>query len=590
MKKITIIFTVALFYVGSLWAQDLPKWSTPEEAKNLEFYKGTIGANPFTITTPPSAPLRSIAEWEELSGVCITWETGTGDKYRPILIAIAKEVVKQCSLYVLCDNCSNAQSWLGASGVTSNVQYITGNHNSIWIRDYGPNSGYTSDVDSLVMVDWIYNRSRPYDNAASSVLGTATGIPVYEMSTAPTDLVHTGGNYMTDGLGNAFSSKLVLTENSSAGIYNLTDKTEQEVKDLMDDWMGQTSYALMDVLPYDGIHHIDMHMKLLDESTLMVGEYPAGTADGPTIEANLQYVLSNFTDPWGNPYKIIRVPQPDDWNNKFPNQSSSYYVNYANALFLNEVVLIPKYGIPEDTTAERIWQESLPGYTIVPLDCKIIIQAGGAIHCITKEVGAESPIWITHERLPEVTSVTNWSYKVEAKIMHKDGIAAAKVYYAIDARTNFQTADMTLTDAQNNIWTGYIPPQADGKKVYYYIEGEANGGKKQVRPIVAPEGAWEFEINTITAVAESNLISFTEAAFPNPSKGITCIPANFELATDVAVVLTDMLGREVAQIYSGHVPAGEKKFFINTENLSAGAYLIVMQSPSSKHSQKLMVR
>ena len=46
---------------------------------------------------------------------------------------------------------------------------------------------------------------------------------------------------------------------------------------------------------YDGIHHIDMHMKLLDESTLLVSEYPTGVADGPQIEANLQYVLSNFT-------------------------------------------------------------------------------------------------------------------------------------------------------------------------------------------------------------------------------------------------------------------------------------------------------
>lgn len=38
--------------------------------------------------------------------------------------------------------------------------------------------------------------------------------------------------------------------------------------------MGIDRYIKMDELPYDGIHHIDMHMKLLDEETLLVGEYP----------------------------------------------------------------------------------------------------------------------------------------------------------------------------------------------------------------------------------------------------------------------------------------------------------------------------
>lgn len=36
--------------------------------------------------------------------------------------------------------------------------------------------------------------------------------------------------------------------------------------------MGIERYIKMQTLPYDGIHHIDMHMKLLDEETLLVGQ------------------------------------------------------------------------------------------------------------------------------------------------------------------------------------------------------------------------------------------------------------------------------------------------------------------------------
>ena len=62
----------------------------------------------------------------------------------------------------------------------------------------------------------------------------------------------------------------------------------------MDAFMGISTYIKMETLPYDQIHHIDMHMKLLDEETILVGEYPEGEADGP-IEANIEYIQDNYT-------------------------------------------------------------------------------------------------------------------------------------------------------------------------------------------------------------------------------------------------------------------------------------------------------
>ena len=88
------------------------------------------------------------------------------------------------------------------------------------------------------------------------------------------------------------------------------DHTEEEIDQIVQAYHGVDTYVKMDVLPYDGIHHIDMHMKLLDESTLLVSEYPTGVADGPQIEANLQYVLSNFTTKWGTPFDVVRIPSP----------------------------------------------------------------------------------------------------------------------------------------------------------------------------------------------------------------------------------------------------------------------------------------
>ncbi|MFN8165148.1 MAG: agmatine deiminase family protein [Bacteroidia bacterium] len=106
----------------------------------------------------------------------------------------------------------------------------------------------------------------------------------------------------------------------------------------------------METLPYDDIHHIDMHIKLLDEETLLVGEYPQGIADGPQIEANLQYVLSNFNSVFGTPYKVIRIPMPPDASNSYPNVGGDYRT-YTNSVFVNNTIILPTYSQQYDTTA-----------------------------------------------------------------------------------------------------------------------------------------------------------------------------------------------------------------------------------------------
>ncbi|MBK6894547.1 MAG: hypothetical protein IPH00_15825 [Flavobacteriales bacterium] len=68
---------------------------------------------------------------------------------------------------------------------------------------------------------------------------------------------------------------MVLDENGPDGNFNQTVKSAAQVDTLMSEWMGISlgRYIKMTTLPYDGIHHIDMHMKLLDEETLLVGAH-----------------------------------------------------------------------------------------------------------------------------------------------------------------------------------------------------------------------------------------------------------------------------------------------------------------------------
>src|SRR5690606_18320794 len=101
---------------------------------------------------------------------------------------------------------------------------------------------------------------RPGDDHSPRAIADLLNIPLHEAIAEPDDWVHTGGNHLTDGRGTAFSSFLVFEEN--------TDKTEGRIDSIARDYLGVDRYIKLPTLPYDGIHHLDMHMAVLDEETL----------------------------------------------------------------------------------------------------------------------------------------------------------------------------------------------------------------------------------------------------------------------------------------------------------------------------------
>ncbi len=576
--KANLLFFFLTFFIfsGDLFSQDLPNVMTEEEQLLMPAYLQSRSAK--SISHPPTSPVRAMAEWEEISGLCIRWTSSQQTILRQIVVAAKLETI----VYIVCSDSNSVRSYLTSNGINfTNIRFLQKPSDSIWMRDYGQWNVYKNDVDSLYLIDWIYNRPRPNDDAVPSHIATATGLPLYEMATSPNDLTHTGGNYMVDGWGTAFSSKLVLNENSG--------KTETEINTIMQNWMGINRYIKMETLPYDEIHHIDMHLKLLDEETLLVGEYASGISDGPQIEANLQYVLSNYNSVFGTPYKVVRIPMPPDGNGDYPDNFGDYRT-YTNCTFINKTLIVPTYAQQYDTTALRILRTALPGYTVVGINCNNIINQLGALHCITKEVGTTDPLLITHQPLQNTTNTTT-PYQVNAWIKHKTGIQTVTLYYTTDTTQGYQATSMNLSDVPTNTWTGYIPAQPAGTEVFYYIHAQANSGKQQVRPISAPDGWWKFNVIGLTTIIEDeNSQSRMLNAYPNPSHGITCIPIKTERELKGKLFLTDVSGKEITTIYTGFFSKGEKNYFFNSSNLNAGSYLLILQSEEGNSVQKLMVK
>ena len=213
-------------YTFSQQEEILPKGLTEAEKGLLSDYQFKRGQ----VTPPPTGPVRAAAEWEEVEYPVIRWQSS----FQNILRQIVQAGVEECKVIITTENQSSVASYLTGNGVSlTNVIFMDVPSNSIWIRDYAGNTIYSDDVGELALVDWIYNRPRPDDDVMPSEHASLLGLPIYITDSGTDDLVNTGGNYMSDGLGTAFASKLVLDENVAGNLYGVFAKTEADIENNM---------------------------------------------------------------------------------------------------------------------------------------------------------------------------------------------------------------------------------------------------------------------------------------------------------------------------------------------------------------------
>ena len=596
--SILLGFIALAFSSHALSQRSWPHALTDQERDHVE----RIGFEPHTSrgieTPPPYDNIRSAAEWEEVEALTISWTDFPCIQKQ--IVAAAKE---ECTVIIFADDENQVTDYLtgnqcGGALTLDNIQVVSAEYNSIWIRDYGANTVYGSWNDDRVLVDWLYNRPRPEDDAIPDVLAETMGIEIYSTTGVPNDLMNTGGNWMSDGFGTAFASELILEENNGGSTWwtDYPDHTSAEIDQIISDFHGVETFITMPNLPYDGIHHIDMHMKLLDESTLLMAEYPEGVADGPQINANLEYVLSNFTTRWGTPFDVIRIPSPPEqgFGGGYPD-ANGWYLTYTNSVFVNNTILLPTYYTEYDTTAVRIYEEALPGYNVVGIDCdnngEAIISLSGAIHCITHTVGIEDPLMISHLPLSDTEDTEN-NYEVEAYISHRSEIASAFMHWTTDPDDEWSSVSMELISDETENWSANIPSQPAGTTVYYYVEANANSGKMGTRPMPAPEGWWSFDvIDPSVSIFEQSVESPLLQAFPNPAAALTCIPVHLSRASEGKLYLTNALGQKALMIHRGDFRAGSQKYFFNAEGLAQGAYLLTMDLVNGERwTQHLMIK
>ncbi|MEA3476158.1 MAG: agmatine deiminase family protein [Candidatus Cloacimonadota bacterium] len=473
--------------------ESLPHWMTEEEKQRID----EIGKD-FMPTDPPSSPIRQPAEFEPMEGVLIRYPFGI---FTSIIAEMAEDVIVYC--VVTSSQQSSAYTVMSNAGVNmDNVQFINCQTDSYWIRDYGPWFIFNGENESGI-VDFIYNRPRPYDNAVPGHVGSYLGINVYNMN-----LVHTGGNYMTDGQGIAISTDLVWQENPSM--------THVEIDSIMNEYLGINTYHVVPDPNNTYINHIDCWAKYLAPDEIMIREVPQSHPQYDEIESAVDYFESQLSC-YGTPYNIVRVYTPS-------NQP------YTNSLILNNKVFVPITGSSWDDEAIASYQTAMPGYEVLGFTGNWV--STDALHCRTMGVTDRGMLYIKHTPIEDTVYTVN-DYFVQANIIPYSGESVTEdstlVYWKTSDEDEFNAIQM---DHAGNRYFAFIPSQPDGTTIQYYIHSADSSGRSENHPYIGAPDAHSFYVqsgvSTDTQIATlKNVILYQN--YPNPFSNFTTI--SFNLAT-----------------------------------------------------------
>lgn len=471
----SLFFFGLLFPAGAQQNKEIPQWQKMHYLSEEEMHIRSWDNRSFTPTDPAGGPIYNVAEFAQMEAVLIRYPLGIPYS----LVAEMSQDILVTTIVTGSTQENTVRDLYENNGVNlANCNFIYAPSDSYWTRDYGPWFIIDSNYE-FGIVDFPYNRPRPNDDNIPVVVASVLGINLFGM-----DVVHTGGNYMTDFYGKSASTTLVYTENADPSLQN-PPLTPQEVDSMMSAYLGLSDYHVLDDPLNEYIEHIDCWGKFLDVDKVLIGQVPSNDARYGEFESIAAY-FEGQTSGWGKPYEVYRVFTP----------GTSPGTPYTNSLIVNNKVFVPQTGSPWDGEAIAVYEEAMPGYEIIGTFAE---EAPGwqntdAIHCRAKGIADREMLWIRHMPLWG-TKPQQDSYPVQATVVPMSGAnlnsTAVKVYYRINSGSFTPIVMFTQNDT---LYTASIPGANENDVISYFITATDQAGNTANHPYIGSADPHQFRI------------------------------------------------------------------------------------------------
>ncbi len=418
----------------------------------------------FAPTDPPNPPIRQVAEFEPMYGSLIRYPLG-------IPYSLVRELAEDDVLVTIVSSSYYAEAYgnYQSNEVNmANCRFLIAPSNSFWTRDFGPMFVFDQS-DSMRVVNFRYNRNRPYDNEIPIAYAAFDTLGLFGM-----DVIHTGGNYMCDGMGTAVSTDLVLEENE--------ELTRSQIEEYHCNYLGIETYHIMQDPLGEYIKHVDCWGKFLDVDKILIGQV---AISDPRYQ-NFEDVASFFgqqVSPYGTPYEVFRVHTP---------ATVTPYTPYTNSLILNKKVFVPQTGNPWDDEAISSYQSAMPGYEIIGIPYSGWYNTD-ALHCRVHEIPDKRMLHIRHNPVSSQQDMFS-DVVIHAEIFSNSraGLIADSllVFYRVSEEYPYVSSIFEHVSGRN--YRAIIPATENEGQVSYYLYAVDEAGKRRTIPTAGDDDPFTY--------------------------------------------------------------------------------------------------
>jgi len=530
---------------------------SPDEL--LRLHESGLG---FVPTPPPGGKVRSIAEFEPMQGVIVGYSGTFGIPFT--LIAQMAQVATVYTIVASASQENTVRNQYIANGVDiNNCVFVRGPLNSYWARDYSP--WFIADsANRVAIIDFPYNRPRPNDNAVPALFANELGLPMYGMN-----VLHTGGNFMCDGLGRAASTKLVIDENTSL--------STAQINNFMHDYMGIDQYYTLDDPMDDYIDHIDCWGKFLAPDKILLSQVPSNDPRYPDFEALAAFFAAEISS-YGTPYQVFRVYSP----NGQP---------YTNSLILNHKVFVPVVttnGSPWNDSAIAVYQRAMPGYDISGIFALANRPwaSTDALHCRVHEIPDIGMLYIRH--IPKHGNIIQQNnYEIRAEVIpYSDSTLITDSLYISYRYNSGQWKTVPMNPDTGFVWAGFIPDSTAGIDIRYVVHAADHSGRRETHPYIGKADPHRFSVISNIGIHDQIQSKRDILVYPNPcdNRLFASVPGNGHVTVRIYSVSGVMVHQEVF--------ADARQLFrqgVDMSKINNGVYLAEIISGSSRYVKNVMV-
>lgn len=367
----------------------------------LHFTRTTSTISDLTLTLreknaagPEQSEIRATflpSEWHPQSAVQLTWPHANTD-WAPILqevqecyVKMAMEISERERLIIATPEPDAVSALLHErlpQRVLKNITLHQVDTNDTWARDHGFITLITSQ--GPLLLDFQFNG---WGKKFEASLDNQINRHLYDMNLmrgtyeSHLDFVLEGGSIESDGKGTILTTSECLLAPNRNQPMEQADIEEYLLRAFHAErilWLDH-GYLAGD----DTDSHVDTLARLCPNDTIAYVQCK-DTEDEHYQELQaMERQLQEFRTIDGRPYRLVPLPMAaaeyDEDGNRLP-------ATYANFLVINGAVLMPTYGHSDlDEQARKQLQSAFPKHEIIGINCRILIEQHGSLHCCTMQ-------------------------------------------------------------------------------------------------------------------------------------------------------------------------------------------------------------